>query len=109
MASHTARRVTAMASTWELVAMTLVILDGPAGWLVATVGLVGAGEVGGGRVVAAAGALPSSRGCSHRPVTSRPARATTTTRAADTGRWDLAKAVHLRAHLPPGRSHRRTL
>jgi hypothetical protein len=100
-ASHTACRVTAMASTWELVATTLVTPDGPGGRLVARVGLVGAGEVGSGRVVATAVVLPSSRGRSHRPVTSRPARATTTTRAADTSRWDLARAVHLRAHLPP--------
>jgi hypothetical protein len=108
-ASQTARRVTAMASTWELVATTLVTGDGPAGRLVAKVGLVlvAAGEVGGGRVVAAAFVRPSSRGCSHRPAASRPARATTATRAADTERWDLAKAVHLRAHRPPSRDHTR--
>jgi hypothetical protein len=100
-ASQTACRVTATASTWELVATTLVTLDGSAGRLVVTVGLVGAGEVGSGRVVGAAGILPSSRGCSHRPVTSSPARATTTTTAADTERCDLAKALHLRAQLPP--------
>jgi hypothetical protein len=60
-ASQTACRVTAMASTGELVATTLLMSDGPAGRVVARVGLVGAGEVGtgvvgAGRVVA--GTLP---------------------------------------------------
>ena len=84
--------------------------DGPAGRLVARVGLVGAGQVGvgavdAGRVVAPAWVWPSSCGCSHRPAASRPARATTTTTAADTERWDLATAVHLQARHPPSKAH----
>jgi hypothetical protein len=60
-----------MASTVELVATTLLISDGPAGRVVARVGLVGAGEVGTGAVGAGlvvAGTLvrPSSR--AHRRV-----------------------------------------
>jgi hypothetical protein len=111
-ASQTARRVTAMASTGELVATTLLMSDGPAGWMVARVGLVGAGEVGtgvvgAGPVVAGTLVRPSSRGCSHRPAATRPARATTTTKAADTERWDPAKAVHLQGHLPPSSARTR--
>jgi hypothetical protein len=101
-----------MASTGELVATSLLMWDGPAGRAVARVGLVGAGQVGvgavdAGRVVAGALVRPSSCGCSHRPAASRPARTTTATKAADTERWDLAKAVHLRVHLPPSRAHTR--
>jgi hypothetical protein len=110
-ASQTACRVTAMASTGELVATTLVMGDGPAGRSVARVGLVGPGEVGTGvvgpgRTVAGSLARPSSRGCSQWPAASRAARATTT-KAAGTERWDLAKAVHLRVHLPPSNDHTR--
>jgi hypothetical protein len=101
-ASRTACRVTAMASTGELVATTLLMWDGPAGRSVARVGLVVGGEVGAGRVEDAASVGPPSRGCSHCPAASRPARATTATRTADTERWGRAKAVHLRADLPPG-------
>jgi hypothetical protein len=74
---------------------------------VGTVGLVGVGEVGGRRVGGAAGVSWSSRGCSQRPAASRPARATTAIKAADTKRWGFAKAVYLRAHLPPGSDHLR--
>jgi hypothetical protein len=63
--------------------------------------------VGTGRVVAGVLVRPSSRGCSHRPAATRPARPTTTAKAADTERWDLAKAVHLQAHLPPSKDHTR--
>jgi hypothetical protein len=65
--------------------------------------------VGGGRVGGATGACWSSRGCSHRPAASRPARATIATKAADSERWGRAKAVHLRAHLPPGTDQTRDL
>jgi hypothetical protein len=68
-----------MASTGELVATTLVMWDGLAGRSVSMVGPVGAGEVGTG--VVGAGLV------------------------VDTERWDLAKAVHLRVHLPPSRAH----
>ena len=77
-------------------------VGGPAGRSMARIGLVVDGEVGAGRVEDAASVGPSSRGCSHCPAASRPARATTATRTADTERWGRAKAVHLRADLPPG-------